>query len=719
MEGSKPQVEPAIRSPIPEARAVAARFHGLATENLIEAYRLMLLSRKIDDREIQLKRQNKVFFQINGVGHEAVLVAAAMHIRPGRDWCFAYYRDRALALALGMTAFEQFLSSVGASADPASGGRQMPSHWGHKNLNIVTQSSCVATQFLHAVGAGIASRLLTGIEPAPSTPRPARDEVIFVSGGDGSTSEGEFWESLNNACLHKVPVLFLIEDNHYAISVPVEKQTAGGSISRLVRGFPDLFVTEFDGCDFVESYTRLKDAFAYLRAGRGPALAHAHVIRPYSHSLSDDERLYKTAAERQEEASRDPIVRMRKLLLSEGLIEEPALLALEEAAHQEVIEAADQALSMRWPSKESWSLHMYSPSVDPTSKPFESSPKPSSAEPGTMVDLLNACLRDEMRRDPRIVVFGQDVADASREQYLSEVKGKGGVFKVTLGLQREFGSPRVWNSTLAEASIVGLAIGASVRGLKPVVEVQFLDYIWPAFMQIRNELATFRWRSNGAFSAPIVIRVPVGGYLRGGAIYHSQSGEVLFTHNPGLRVVMPSNALDANGLLRTAIRCDDPVLFLEHKHLYRQTYNKGVYPGPDYMIPFGKARRVREGKTLTLVTYGGLVNRSVVAAQRAEAEGVSVEILDLRSLAPYDWTAIAESAKKTNRVLVAYEDTRSFGYGAEIAARISEELFDHLDAPVRRIAAKDSWVAYNPDLEDAILPQTADLEAAILELARY
>jgi 2-oxoisovalerate dehydrogenase E1 component len=720
MEGaSKPQLEPAIRND----REVAGRFHGLTTENLVEAYRLMMLSRKIDDREIQLKRQNKAFFQINGVGHEAVLVAAAMHLRPGRDWCFAYYRDRALALALGMTAFEQLLASVGAGADPASGGRQMPSHWGHKNLSLVTQSSCVATQFLHAVGAAIAGRHLNEAALAAAGPNLSPDDIVYVSGGEGSTSEGEFWESLNNACLHKVPVLFLIEDNNYAISVPVEKQTAGGSISRLVRSFPDLFVTEFDGCDFVESYARLRDAVAYLRAGRGPALAHAHVVRPYSHSLSDDERLYKTAKEREEEAKRDPIVRMRHLLLSESLIDEASLVALEDAVHQEVLEAADQALSMRWPAKESWNVHMYSPSVDPTAKEFESEPKPperaETPQVGTMVDLLNTCLRDEMRRDPRIMVFGQDVADASREENLAEVRGKGGVFKVTLGLQREFGSARVWNSTLAEASIVGIAIGAAVRGLRPVVEIQFLDYIWPAFMQIRNELATFRWRSNGAFSAPMVIRVPVGGYLRGGAVYHSQSGEVFFTHSPGLRVVMPSNALDANGLLRTAIRSDDPVLFLEHKHLYRQTYNKAPYPGPDYRIPFGKARKVREGATLTVVTYGALVHRSLVAAQKAEAHGISVEILDLRSLAPYDWEAIAESTKKTSRVLVAYEDMRSFGYGAEIAARIADELFDFLDAPVRRVAANDCWVAYNPDLEDAILPQVADLEKAILELARY
>jgi 2-oxoisovalerate dehydrogenase E1 component len=713
MDGaSKPQLEPAIRSD----HDVVDRFHGLTRDDLVEAYRMMLLSRKVDDREIQLKRQNKAFFQINGVGHEAVLVACAMHLRPGRDWYFAYYRDRALALATGMTAFEQLMTSVAALADPASGGRQMPSHWAHKELNLVSQSSCVGTQFLHAVGAAIASRYLVASDEQ------LRDEVIYVSGGDGATSEGEFWESLNNACLHKSPILFLIEDNAYAISVPVEHQTAGGSVSRLVRSFPNLFVTEFDGCNFVESYGRLKDALTYLRGGRGPVLAHAHVIRPYSHSLSDDERFYKTEAERTEEAKRDPILLMRQFLLTEKLLEPAELETLEKSVHRDVAEAADQALTMKWPTKDSWGVHLYSPTADPTSAAFETDPDFSGregAKEGTMVDLLNACLRDEMRRNPGVVVFGQDVADASREKNLTEVKGKGGVFKVTYGLQREFGSRRVWNSTLAEASIVGMAVGAAVRGLKPVVEIQFFDYIWPAFMQIRNEVATFRWRSNGAFACPLVIRVPIGGYLKGGAIYHSQSGEVLFTHIPGLRVVMPSNALDANGLLRTAIRCDDPVIFLEHKHLYRQTYNKSRYPGPDFRVPFGKARMVKPGKDLTVVTYGALVNRSLLAAQKAEAEGISVEILDLRSLSPYDWEAIADSVKKTSRALVAYEDTRTFGYGAEIAARISEELFDFLDAPVRRVAAKDSWVAYNPDLEDAILPQATDLQAAITELARY
>jgi 2-oxoisovalerate dehydrogenase E1 component len=719
--GMSPQVEAsnAVNAQNSEGER-SARYHGLDRESLLNAFRLMLLARAIDDREIQLKRQNKIFFQINGAGHEAVLVAAGMVLKPSYDWFYPYYRDRALSLALGTTPFEQLLSAVGAAADPSSGGRQMPSHWGHSKLNIVTQSSPTGTQFVQAVGAAKAGRYLSAVNEIAALKRTFHsDEIVYVSAGDGATSEGEFWEALNNACLNKLPVLFLIEDNGYAISVPVEAQTAGGNVSRLLRNFPDLFVTEFDGCRLVESYARLKDAVAYLRAGNGPALAHAHVIRPYSHSLSDDERLYKTEKERAEEAKRDPIAKMHDFLLEEGLATEEELGAIKASVDREVNEAADQALQMPCPEKESVYAHLYSPNVDPTSSEFDTEPVLSGKE-GTTVDLLNACLRDEMDRDPKIVLFGEDVADATREEALELVKGKGGVFKVTFGLQRRFGSHRVYNSPLAEASIVGMAIGMATRGLKPVVEVQFFDYIWPAFMQIRNELSTLRWRSNGAFQCPLVLRVPTGGYLTGGAIYHSQSGEVLFTHLPGLRVVMPSTALDANGLLRTAIRSDDPVLFLEHKHLYRQTYNKSRYPGPNYMIPFGKARKVQEGSDLTIVTFGALVQRSVLAARKIqEKKGVSVEILDLRSLLPYDWEAIAESIKKTSRALVAYEDTRSFGYGAEIASRISDELFDWLDAPVRRVGAKDIWVPYHPDLEEAMLPQTPDLIQAIDELASY
>ena len=702
--------------------ATATKRQGdtLPRAEVLSAYRTMLASRRVEDKEIQLKQQNLAFFQINGAGHEAVLVAAARHLDPARDWFFTYYRDRALALALGMTPYDMLLGTVGAEAGPDTGGRQMPNHFGMRAHHLTPPSSPTGTQFLQAVGFAEAGRFLRATEVAAARAAVAPDEIVWVSSGEGTTSEGEFWESLNTACNLRLPILYVIEDNGYAISVPVDVQTAGGSISRIVRGFPDITVDEVDGCDFVESYRVFGEVVARLRAGHGPALVHAHVVRPYSHSLSDDERLYKTPAEREREAERDPIARTARLLRERYGIDAAELAAVEVDVVGEINEAAARALAMPQPDPATWNAHIYSADVDPTSQRFASEAVVVDPAPKTMVDMLNACLRDEMARDGRIVVFGEDVADASHEEALAEVKGKGGVFKVTYGLQRLYGGRRVFNSPLAEANIIGRAVGMALRGLKPVVEIQFFDYIWPAYMQLRNELANIRWRTQGQWSCPVVVRVPIGGYLKGGGPYHSQSGEVLFTHVPGLRVVMPSNALDANGLLRTAVRCDDPVMFLEHKHLYRQTHNKAAYPGPEYMVPFGRAATAREGDDLTVVTYGATVIRAVQAAKRLEEEsGRRAEVLDLRTLSPYDWEAIASSVARTHRALIVHEDCLSWGYGAEIAARIGDELFPYLDAPVRRVAGKDSFVAYAPTLEEVILPQPETILRAMRDLARF
>ncbi len=694
---------------------------ALSPATLVSAYRTMYTARRIDDKELVLKRQNRVYFQISGAGHEAVLVAAGLLLRPAYDWFFAHYRDRALALQLGITPYDQLLGAVAAKDDPNSGARQMPSHWSNPELHVFSRSSCTGPQFLQAVGAaeaGYRYSLIKEIEDRAAHFKP--DEVVYVSAGAGTTSEGEFFESLNTACNLKLPVLYLIEDNGYAISVPVEVQTAGGSISRLVTGFPDLYIEQCDGTDLLASYETLQRAIDYVRERRGPALVHAHVIRPYSHSQSDDEMLYRPAEERAIDAARDPINRLDALLVRERILTQEELQKIRDEADAEINEAAERALAIPQPPRASATLYIYSPDVDPASSEFDTEDKVElSGKEGTMVDLINRCLHEEMERNARIVVLGEDVADASRAEYLSRIKGKGGVFKVTANLQRKFGSDRVYNTPLAEANVIGRAMGMAARGLKPVAEIQFFDYIWPAFMQMRDEVALLRWRSNNTWKCPMVVRVPVGGYLKGGGIYHSQSGVSTFTSIPGWRVVMPSTALDANGLLRTAIRSDDPVLFLEHKHLYRQTYNKSRYPGADFMIPFGKAKVVREGADVTIITYGALVQRSLVAARQADGEDIDVEVIDLRSLNPYDWQAIERSVRKTNRVIVVYEDFASWGYGAEIAARIADELFEHLDAPVRRVAALDCFVSYAPEVEDAILPQTEDVLGAMREIAAY
>jgi 2-oxoisovalerate dehydrogenase E1 component len=702
-----------------EKTASARTYEGLSAQDLLRAYRTMVLSRKLDDKEIQLKNQSLTFFQISGAGHEAVLTAAGMLLKPGHDWFHPYYRDRALCLAIGMTPLEMLLSAVGAKDDPNSGGRQMPSHWGHKGLNIVSQSSPTGSQCLHAIGTAEAGRLyetVTSIEGRES--RYKSDEVTYVSIGEGASSEGEFWESLNSACTGKLPVIYMVEDNGYAISVPVEVQTPGGDISKLVASFPGLFVQSIDGTDFLGSYKAMVAAVSYARSRKGPALVHAKVTRPYSHSLSDDEKLYKTADERASESRRDPITRLATFLVSEEIATESDLKQLVREVEEEVGAAADQAIKAEKPARDTAGLYVYSPNVDPSSAAFSTELAPEG-KPETMVAAINRTLKEEMARDPKIVVFGEDVADASRETALETVSGKGGVFKVTHGLQRAFGGTRVFNSPLAEANIIGRAIGMATRGIKPVVEIQFFDYIWPAMMQLRDEMSMMRYRSNNAFSCPMVIRTAIGGYLRGGAPYHSQSGESIFAHCPGIRIVFPSNAQDAAGLLRTAIRCDDPVLYLEHKHLYRQTYNKGEYPGSEYMVPFGKAAVRRDGTDVVVLTWGALVQRSLLAAQQAEKDGISVMVVDMRTIMPFDWDAISQAVQKTNRVIVAHEDQLTCGFGAELAARIADGLFEHLDAPVRRVAALDCPVAYCPDLEEVILPQSADVLKAIQDIAKY
>jgi 2-oxoisovalerate dehydrogenase E1 component len=692
---------------------------GLSPEALRSMYRTMLLSRRIDDKEIQLKHQSLIYFQISCAGHEAILVAAAAVLRPAHDWFYAYYRDRALCLGLGVTPYEMLLAAVGSKDDPSSGGRQMPSHWGDPRLNIVSQSSATGTQCVQAIGCADAGRLYERLKDIPDRLEHFKDdEVVYISIGDGATSEGEFWESLNSACLQKLPVVFLVEDNGYAISVPVEAQTAGGDVSRLVESFPDLKIVRCDGTDLPASYRAMSEAVAWARARKGPALVHAKVTRPYSHSLSDDERAYKTPAERAEEATRDPLPKCAELLKRLGIATDADLEAIARDVDREVNDAADAAQRAPKPGRETATWYVYSPDVDPTSSDFETPAAPEGAAE-TMVTAITRTLKDEMRENPRIIVFGEDVADCTREENLNQVTGKGGVFKVTHGLQRAYGGTRVSNSTLAEASIVGRGMGLATRGFKPIVEIQFFDYIWPAMMQIRDEISMLRYRSNNGFSCPMVIRTAIGGYLRGGAPYHSQSGESIFAHCPGLRIAYPSNAEDAAGLLRTSIRCDDPVLFLEHKHLYRQTYNKSPYPGSNYMIPFGKAAMRREGTDLVVVTWGALVQRTLLAAQAAEKDGISTMVIDLRTIMPFDWAAIADAVTRTNRIVIAHEDQLTCGFGAELAARVAGDLFEHLDAPVRRVGALDTPVAYNPDLEDAILPGHADLLRAITETARY
>lgn len=707
-------------SPVIDKKLDIIKRHKLSKADLRWFLKNIYISRKTDDTEITMKKQNKAFFQISGAGHEGILSAAARVLKPSHDWFISYYRDRALCLGLGMTPYEMLCQANGNTGDVASHGRQMPAHWGCKRLNIVSKSSCTGTQFLQAVGLAEAGLHLKKTKLKDSPAYEDR-EIIYVSTGDGTTSQGEFWEGLTTACVNKLPVLFMVEDNGYAISVPVRVQTPGASISVALENFPGLKIFNCDGNCPIESYETMVAAEKYLREGNGPALVHATVTRPYSHSLSDDHGYYRTKEDLADEAFRDVFNSYPRFLVTAGLMSQAEVDEVLEEATKECREAMAQALATPWPEKSTFMDHLYSHDVDPTSSEFDTKANMTGKEDIPLATAINMTLKSEIKRNPLMMVFGEDVADFTEvEKYDNpDLKGKGGVFKVTHGVQKAGKPGQVFNSPLAEANIIGRAIGMAMRGLKPVVEIQFFDYIWTAYMQLKNEMATTRYRSGGDYKCPMVVRVPIGGYLRGGAMYHSQSGESLFTHVPGIRVVYPSNAQDAIGLLRTAIRSDDPVMFLEHKHLYYQGYNRSADPGEDYMIPFGKARVAREGKHATVVCWGALVQKSIEAARELAQDGFEIEVIDARTIAPFDMEAVKKSLAKTNRLLIAHEEHKTSGYAGEICALVNEQCFELLDAPIMRVASQDVHVAYCPDLEEVILPQVSDVTTALRKLVSY
>ncbi|MDP1820784.1 MAG: dehydrogenase E1 component subunit alpha/beta [Acidimicrobiales bacterium] len=683
---------------------------ALATEALADL-RTAHVSRALDDREIALQKQSRVFFQISGAGHEALLLGLARSLRAGYDWFFPYYRDRALMLALGVTPYEMLLQAVGSADDPASGGRQMPCHWGNRDLHVVSQTSATGSQCLPAVGCAEATRYIQG-RSLPGAEAHG-DELTYVSLGEGATSEGEFWESLNTACRLHLPVLFLVADNGYAISVRSEDQSPA-PISEMVAGFRGLAVTKVDGRDWFAAREAGQVAVARVRAAEGPGLIHATVTRPYSHSAADTQAKYRPDSELQDERDHDPITLLERAVIARGWATADDVAQLRADGQAEVAAAAKAAMAAARPSPTTLLSNVTAlPAIDDPGAPS------TEGEVVAFGEAIRRTLHEAMAADERIRVFGEDVADAPVE-LIGQLEGKGGVFGTTLGLQRDFGVARCFNTPLAEANIVGRAVGQAIRGLKPCPEIQFFDYIWTAMQQIKTEAATTRWRSNGAYSCPMVLRVPIGGYLAGGAIWHSQSGESIFAHIPGLVVMYPSRARDAVGMLRAAFRCDDPVLFLEHKHLLRQPYTRDPFPEEGWVLPLGKGTIDQAGTDLTIVTYGATVERSRRASLLlAEEQGASIEIIDLRCLIPWDSDLVAESVQRTSRVLVVHEDIRTAGFGGEVAAWIAEACFEHLDAPVGRVGALDCHVAYEPTLEDAVLPQVADIAEAARRALAY
>ncbi len=665
----------------------------LSSERLIQAYRTMFTSRKCDDKILLLLKQGKVFFHIGGSGHEAAQIATAFAMKPGSDWAYPYYRDMAFSLGFGYTVEEVFSEALHRIKGPSSAGFAMPFHWGHKKWRIVSQSSPTGTQYLEAVGTALGA-VKDGL-----------DEVVYVSSGEGSTSEGEFHEALNWAAREKLPVIFLIQDNKYAISVTKQEQTAAKSVYELTSGYQGLNRYEVDGCDFIASYETAVDAVAKARSGKGPSLILAHTVRLLPHSSSDDQRKYRSQEDLAQDLARDPLPRLEKYLIENKILSVDKLKQLQKEVLDRIDQAAETAEAEPQQDADNLMKYVYSPNDVVQKEGFVE--QEHKGERIVMVDAINHAMAEEMEHNPKMLIYGEDVAG-----------DKGGVFTATKGLTKKFGWKRVFNSPLAEASIIGTAFGLSVRGIKPCVEIQFGDYIWPGFMQLRDEVAVLRFRSNNDWSCPMVVRVAVGGYIHGG-LYHSQSIDGFFTHIPGLRVVYPSNAADAKGLLKTSCRSDDPVIFCEHKGLYRASFAVAPEPDSEYCLPFGVAKTVKEGNDISVITWGMMVHRSLEAARKLEEQGTSVEVIDLRTLNPLDTEAILNSVRKTGKVLIVHEDTLTSGFGGEIAAIIANEAFTHLDAPVKRVAAKDAPIPYGPTLENAMLPQTSDILKALEELAAF
>lgn len=668
---------------------------GLTKSELIDSLRLMLLSRGIDNKAMNLLRQGRTFFHIAGSGHEAIQIAVGKAVDGKKDWLYPYYRDLGVCLAAGTSSKDFFLECFAKADGPSSGARQLPSHWGSTKINIPSQSSPTGTQFLQAVGTAL------------SLKRNNKNNFVYASSGEGTTSQGEFHEAVNWASREKLPVLFVIENNKYAISVSVKNQSGGknNSIAEMMSGYNNLLRMSIDGTDYIKCHNSVNKAIEYIKSGKGPVLIEAHVVRLLSHSSSDDQKKYRDNKELQEDIENDPNLKLSNLMLSEGIITQRELDKLKEDVNNEINSTADECFKMADPKPETASRFVLDESNKKESLEYESSEP--SGKPVVMVDAINHALHEELERNKDIYIFGEDVAD-----------DKGGVFTVTKGLSNKFGNERVFNSPLAEASIMGVATGMALTGLKPVVEIQFGDYIWPGLMQIKSEIATMRYRSNNTWTAPVVTRVAVGGYIHGG-LYHSQNIESIFAHIPGIYIAFPSNAADAKGLLKTACRIDDPVIFCEHKGLYRQSSAMSPEPDENYLLPFGKAKVVNEGKDITVISYGVCLWDSVLAAKKLADEGFSVEVIDLRTIIPLDVETIFNSIKKTNKTVVIHEDNLTGGFGAEVSARISDECFEYLDGPVKRIAALDSHIPYSPILENEVLPNRNRIYEGIKNLLQY